>query len=53
MKQLQVKEMESVKGGNPECLGAGIGAMELFAETGVGALFAGIIVYSACSLMSR
>lgn len=50
MKQLQVKEMEMLRGGKMECLGAGLSAMGLFAETGVGALFAGVIVYSACSL---
>jgi len=50
MQQLHLNDMEAIHGGNP-CLEAGIGAMGLFAETGVGALFAGIIVYSACSLI--
>lgn len=53
MKQLQVKEMETLKGGSWECLGPGLTAMEIAGPTGLGALFAGIIVYSACSLMSK
>ena len=50
MKQLQVSEMETVLGGKMACLEAGLVAMEILSETGVGALLGGIIAYSACSL---
>jgi len=49
MKQLQLSEMQMVRGGSWACLDSGLGAMALFAETGIGALFAGAIVYGICS----
>jgi hypothetical protein len=52
MKHLQVNDMETVRGGSWACLESGLSAMGLFAETGVGALLAGVIVYSSCSLFS-
>ena len=53
MKHLTVTELETVRGGSWECLGSGIAAMGLFSETGPGALLAGIITYSTCSLFNR
>lgn len=53
MKQLQISEMETLNGGSWACLGLGLEAMGATLETGPGALLAGIISYSACSLFSR
>jgi len=52
MKQLQIIEMETLRGGSWHCLEAGLAAMGVLAETGPGALLGGIITYSACSLFS-
>jgi hypothetical protein len=50
MKQLQLNEMQTIRGGSWACLGAGLGAAGAFGWTGPGSLLAGVIVYSICSL---
>jgi len=50
MKQLQLSEMQTIRGGSWACLGPGLAAAGAFGWTGVGALLAGVTVYSICSL---
>lgn len=54
MKHLQLNQMENVKGGkkaSAECLVVATEVMVATIETGVGALFGGLISYAACSLL--
>jgi hypothetical protein len=52
MKQLQLNEMQTIRGGSWACLGPGLSVMGALGWTGVGALFVGVAVYSICSYAS-
>jgi len=53
MKQLQVNEMEALRGGSWECLGPGLTALGIgLLYSGPAGLLAGVITYSLCSLAS-